>query len=76
MLTGVKGNLTMVGLNTLAQKVFWNGTEVTGIKQIKVDVDGHERVVKLVLEGTDDALYMELIQAGIQVKKEGAKRRG
>ena len=76
MLTGVKGNLTMVGLNTLAQKVFWNGTEIAGIKQIKVDVYDDDRVVKLVIEGNDNALYAELAQAGIQVKKQGAKRNG
>ena len=67
---GVKGNLTMIGLNTLAQRVFWNGVEVLGVKQIKVEVEGSDRVVRLVIEGTNDALYMELIQAGVQVKKQ------
>lgn len=76
MLVGAKGNLTMVGLNTAAQKVFWNGVEVLGIQQIKVDVDGSERIVKLVVSGDDDSLYMELVQAGVQIKKLGAKRHG
>lgn len=70
MITTAKGTLTMVGLNTPAPRVFWNGVEVPGIKSIKTNWEDGEQQVKLRVKGTADALYMELVTAGIVVKKE------
>lgn len=69
MTSVVKGNLTMIGLNTDTPQVFWNGKPVTGILGVKVDWEKGERQVKLRVSGNDDALYMELVSAGLLVKK-------
>jgi hypothetical protein len=64
-----QGSLTMIGINTPTPQVFWNGAVVPGVTEIKVDWEHDERRVKLKITGTDDALYMELVTAGITVKK-------
>jgi hypothetical protein len=58
----------MVGLNTDAPQVFWNGVLVTGITEIKVDWEGDEQRVKLKVVGFDDITYNQLREAGIIVK--------
>lgn len=68
-LATAQGNLTMVGLNTLAPQVFWNGAPVEGITDIKVDWDAEEYRVKLKVNNVDDGQYAELIEAGIIVRK-------
>lgn len=69
MITTANGSLVIVGLNTPAPQVFWNGTEVAGVVSIRSEWEHDERHIKLRVKGTDDALYMELVAAGIQVKK-------
>lgn len=68
-LNSTSGSLTMVGLNTPTPKVFWNGQEVPGVTSIKTNNDDGEHSVKLRVNGGADALYMELVSAGISVKK-------
>lgn len=70
MIQTAQGNLTLVGLNTPIPRVFWNGAEVPGVTQIKTNWEDGEQQVKLRVNGTADALYMELVTAGIVVKKE------
>jgi hypothetical protein len=62
-------NLTMVGLHTTAPKVFWRGEEVPGVESIKINNESGDVGVKLKVNGTADAVYMELVSAGIHVKK-------
>ena len=64
-----QGSLTMVGLNTPTPQVFWNGKTVTGIVGIKVDWEDDEQRVKLKVNGTDDALYAEMLAGGINIKR-------
>ena len=63
------GALTMVGLNTAKPTVFWNGGIVPGIVGIKVDWEDDEQVIKLKVDGTDNAIYAELLVAGIHIKR-------
>jgi hypothetical protein len=70
MIHATQGSLTMVGLNTSSPQVFWNGKAVPGIVAIKTEWEDDEARVKLKVDGADDALYMELVAAGIVVKKE------
>ena len=69
MTVTVKGNLTMIGLNTDTPQVFWNGKAITGLLGVKVEWEKGERQIKLRVNGADDALYMELVSAGINIKK-------
>jgi hypothetical protein len=64
-----QGNLVMVGLNTPAPQVFWNGAEVQGITGIRVDWENDEQRIKLKVNGTDEAMYSELALAGVTIKK-------
>ena len=65
-----QGSLTMIGLNTSSPQVFWNGKKVPSIVAIKTEWEDDEARVKLKVNGTEDALYMELVAAGITVKRE------
>lgn len=70
MASAIISNLTMTGLNTTIPRVFWGGIEILGITEINiVNRVNKEASISLRLKGTNDALYMELIEAGIQVKK-------
>lgn len=70
MANAIISNLTMTGLNTTIPRVFWGGVEVLGITEITVvNRINKEATIGLKLKGTNDALYMELIAAGIQIKK-------
>jgi hypothetical protein len=65
-----QASLVLVDLNTLSPKVFWNGVQVEGITEIKVDSElGKEFMVKLKIKGTNDTQYMEMVSAGINIKK-------
>ena len=64
-----KGSLTMVGLNTPAPKVFWNGELVPGIIAIRVDWELDEQRVRLRVNNTNQAVYAEMLLAGIIIKK-------
>lgn len=70
MIESAQGSLTMIGLNTSTPQVFWNGVKVPGIVAIKTEWEDDEARVKLKVNGSEDALYMELVAAGIVVKKE------
>ena len=67
--TAIKGNLTIIGLNTDAPTIFWNGVEVLGVIGINVAWEKGERQIKLKVNGTADSMYMEMVSAGISVKK-------
>lgn len=62
-------SLTMLGLDTNAPQVFWNGRPVPGITSIRVDWEHDDQRVKLRVNGTDDALYAEMIASGINIKR-------
>ncbi len=59
----------MIGLNTDTPQVFFNGVAVPGITEVKVDWEHDEQRVKLRVNGSDDAIYMQLVDAGVTVKK-------
>lgn len=63
------GALTMVGLNTPSPTVFWNGKPIPGIVGVRVEWENDEQHVKLKVDGTDDAIYAELLVAGIHIKR-------
>jgi hypothetical protein len=65
-----QGNLVMLGLNTDAPQVYFNGNQVTDVTEIKIDWEHDEQRVKLKVNGTQDELYMQLVEAGVTVKKE------
>jgi len=68
----VKGNLTMVGLNTLDPKVFWNGGQLLNIIDIHTSWDSEEPKISIrVSADSDTASIMRL--AGIKIKVGGAK---
>lgn len=64
-----QASLTIVNVNTDKPGVFWNGKPVPGVNQIKVEWERGDRVVVLRVNGSDDTLYMEMVAAGIRVKK-------
>jgi hypothetical protein len=64
------GNLVFIGLNTAAPQVFFNGTEVTGVTEIKTDWECDEQRITIKLHGDDDALYMQMVEAGINIRKD------
>ena len=65
-----QGSLVMLGLNTDTPSVFFNGITVPGIVEIRVEWEHDERKVKLKVNGADDTMYMQLVEAGVTVKKE------
>lgn len=67
MTTSAVGSLTMIGLNTGTPKVFWNGTEVSGIVGIVVDNDADSK--RVVLKVKEDALFAEMQAAGITIRR-------
>ena len=67
----VQGSLVLIGLNTPTPKVLFNGVEVVGIERIRTEWEQDEHKVKLIVNGTDDAMYMALVDAGVTVKKVG-----
>ena len=70
MVAAVQGTLTMIGLQTLNPKVFWNGVEVEGIVEIKVENEvGKECAVKLKLKGTNEERLAMAANAGSYIGK-------
>ena len=67
-----QGSLTVINPQDSDPKVFWNGRAVQGIKRIHIHNDEDESRVKLVVTGTDDEIYAQMIVAGINVKKVAA----
>ena len=68
MLT-TQASLVMLGLNTKTPQVFFNGVPVPDVTEIKVDWEHDEQRVKLRVAGDDDTIYMQLVDAGISVRK-------
>lgn len=68
-LTALQSNLIVTGVNTPDFKVFWKGDEVPGVLSVKVNAEAGEQQVKLRVNGTADTLYMDMVSAGIIVKK-------
>lgn len=64
-----QGSLTLLNPHTDEPQVFWNGRKVEGIKRIHIHNDEDESRVKLVVNGTDDETYAQMIVGGVNVKK-------
>lgn len=64
-ITSLQSNLLITGDG----RVFWKGQEVPGIVSVKFNSEPGDLQVKLKVNGSADALYMELVSAGIIVKK-------
>lgn len=64
-----KSNLTLLNAHASSPKVYWNGVEVTGVTRVRVLSDEDTNRVKLVVSGTQAALYQEMRAAGITVKE-------
>lgn len=60
-----QGDLTIVD----GYKVFWKGFVVPGVVSVKLNHEDGDTQVKLKVNGTEDALYMEMVTAGILIKK-------
>lgn len=71
MINAQTGNLVIVGANTASIRVFWKGQEVPGVVEVKTHWENGEQQVKLKVNGTADALYMEMISEGGVVVKKG-----
>lgn len=59
----------MIGLNTNAPQVLFNGAPVPGIVAIKADWEADDRRVRIHVNGNDDALYQLMSLAGVSIKK-------
>ena len=64
-----QASLTMVGLNTNAPQVFWNGAPVLHITSVRVDWEHDEQRIKLHVNAIDP-IHDELQAAGVMVKLE------
>lgn len=62
-----QGSLVMIGLNTDAPQVFWNGTPVPGVVGIVVDNDSDSQ--RVVLKVQEDPILAEMIAAGVVIKR-------
>lgn len=73
MITSTKGAFVVTGLHTESPKYFWKGTELTDVKRMVAHVDEDTHHVKLHVENTTtfDVQYVEMVAAGIKVKKGG-----
>lgn len=60
-----QGSLAIVD----GDKVFWKGEAVPGIVSVKLNYEDGDTQVKLKVNGTADALYMDMVSAGIFIKK-------
>lgn len=60
-----QGSITIIDGN----KVFWKGQPVPDVVSIKLNYEDGDTQIKLKVNGTADALYMEMVSAGIIVKK-------
>lgn len=63
----VQSNFVIVGANTPDMKVFFNGEEVTGVADLKIDWDIANPVVILTLN--EAPLVSEMKANGIQVRR-------
>ena len=68
MLTA-QGNLVIIGINTDTPQVLFNGIPVTGIVDVKVDWEEDERRVRMRVDGNNLALYRQLGDAGVTIKR-------
>jgi len=68
MIQSAQGSLTMIGLNTMTPKVFWNGQAVAGITGIKVDWEDDEQRVTLRININNPALHAEMSAAGVKIR--------
>lgn len=64
-----QGNLVIIGANTQAAQVFFNGLPVSGITGIRVDWENDEQRVKLKVNGADTETCNALRAAGVIVKE-------
>jgi len=63
-----QGNLVMIGLNTPAPQVFWNGAAVNGITAINVVNNAATQSVVLKLAESEQIASMQA--AGITIRRE------
>jgi len=64
MLESTQGSLTMVGLNTDAPQVFWNGERVE-VLSVRVDED-HKVMIRI----KEDPIIAGMMASGIVIKRE------
>lgn len=68
------GDLTLIGTETDNPKCYWQGQEIPGVLEIRIDWEPDARRVKFKVRQTTDEsarqLYAELRTAGIIVKEE------
>jgi hypothetical protein len=65
----VQGNLTIINANTESPLVYWNGKQVAGVTSIRVHNEDDEHLVKIVVDGDDEATYFSMIEGGVIVRK-------
>ncbi len=64
-----QGSLTIVNIHTATPVVLWNGIKLENLRRIKIKYGENDGPVKIVVAGTQDQIYAEMMIAGIQVKK-------
>jgi hypothetical protein len=64
-----QGNLTILNAHTATPSVYWNGHLLSGLQRVHVQCDEDGGSVKIVVNGTEDAIYDDMQYAGIKVKK-------
>lgn len=68
MLNTAVANFTII-FSGSTPKCYWKGIQLDGIIRLRTHVDEDESRIKLVISGTQDAIYQEMTNAGITVKK-------
>lgn len=63
----VQSALVIVGANTSEMQVFFNGAEVSGVQDLKIDWDSKAPKVTITLSETD--LVQEMKSNGISVRR-------
>jgi hypothetical protein len=63
----IKGSLVIIGANTPEMKVYFDGAEVTGVADLKIDWDAKSPKVTLTLNET--TMVQEMKASGIQVRR-------
>lgn len=69
MVQTVQGSLTLLNPHSPAPQLYWNGQVLAGVRRVHIHVDEDDSRVKVVLSGTQDDLYAEMVASGITVKK-------
>jgi hypothetical protein len=71
MLTSAKGNLTMVGLNTVDFSIFWSGQKLNYAVGVRADADEFGSRIRVEVADTlltQASVYAEMQAQGIAIK--------